>query len=79
MSGFDSDYNAASTKAQKLADQCKTLVRLRKVTGIQKGYAWNLVPSLAKQFGRDRDGELIIPTGMNDPRFSLETNPDRIG
>ena len=81
MSHFDPDYDVASTKAREFADQCKMLVRLRKVNGpLEKGYVWNMVPSLAMQFGpADLEGELIVPTGMDDPRGSRKTNPAGVG
>lgn len=57
------DYNEARDKAQAYADQYKCLVRLRGVSEFgQRGYRFNMVPRTEKQFGRDLEGELVMPS-----------------
>lgn len=61
MSRFFEDYDEARTEAQRLANATGQPVRLKRVTMLGKGYSVRIVPRVGQQFGRDLEGELVMP------------------
>jgi len=62
---FETDYRVAQDEAQAKSDETGLLIRLRRTTEYGRtGYVWHFVPRVDKQFGRDLEGELVVPSSL---------------